>query len=76
MRLHLPFAIAGALQGVPFLVLAPHLGPFIRLFFAQGSLMAYFCPPLVDSTDNSLSTCIHMYMFDSHFLLASGSVLL
>ena len=43
--LHLPFFIAGALQGVPFLVLAPHLGPFIKLFFAQGLFIAYFCPP-------------------------------
>jgi len=43
--LHLPFAIAGALQGVPFLVLAPHRGPFIKLFFAQGSFIVFLHPP-------------------------------
>jgi hypothetical protein len=74
--LHLPFGIAGDLHGVPFLVLAPHLGPFIRLFFAQGLFIGFFAPPLVDHTNYCLSTLINMNVLDNHFLLTSGSVLL
>jgi len=74
--LHLPFFIAGDLQGVPFLVLAPHLGPFIKLFFAQGLFIGFFAPPLVDHTNYCLSPFIDMDVFDDHLLLTASSVLL
>ena len=86
--LHLPFGIAGALQEVPFLVFAPHLGalfgfprglPFLNSMrlVAWGSSALFLTnppSPLVDSANDCLSTLINVHMLNNDFLLASRPI--
>ena len=78
--------MAGALQDVPILVLAPHRGallgspggfPFLShpRRFAWGSFSFFLTsPPLVNIAYNSLSPFIDMDMLDRDLLLTSSSI--